>query len=175
MQLLFAVKFCGKKPSLKISSAVHLSSIFLWRSSSLAAFLGWYRYHSPSTQPVNAMPSNNGFTPHVLRDGGCFSLFIHFLFKWKELRHFFLRTDECDWGIGLCRRVKRWVSERRRVERTGCAMKDPPILTAFWVCEWKLQMQQAPPPLTWTFFNYQDLFLSLFFFLASSPPLLPPF
>lgn len=25
--------------------------------------------------PVNAMPSKNGFTPHVLRDGGCFHFY----------------------------------------------------------------------------------------------------
>ncbi|MEQ2249818.1 hypothetical protein ILYODFUR_033344 [Ilyodon furcidens] len=33
--------------------------------------------------PVNAMPSKNGLTPHVLRDGGCFHFYP--LFKKEKM------------------------------------------------------------------------------------------
>lgn len=46
--------------------------------------------------PVNAMPSKNGFTPHVLRDGGCFHFYP--LLHGKNSATDILRTDECDWG-----------------------------------------------------------------------------
>lgn len=99
--------------------------------------------------PVNAMPSQNGFTRHVLRDGGCFHFYP--LLNGKNCATDILRTDECDWGWLVAKNEA--VSERteRRVKRTGCAVKEP-NLTAFWVCEWKLQMLRAPP-LTWTFIN----------------------
>lgn len=46
--------------------------------------------------PVNAMPSKNGFTPHVLRDGGCFHFYPLFK-KWKELRNWHFKN----WWVRL--------------------------------------------------------------------------
>ncbi len=96
--------------------------------------------------PVNAMPSKNGFTPHVLRDGGCFHFYP--LLNGKNCATDILRTDECDWGWLVAKSEAMSERTERRVKRTGCAVKEP-NLTAFWVCEWKLRA----PPLTWTFFN----------------------
>ncbi len=91
--------------------------------------------------PVNAMPSKNGFTPHVLRDGGCFHFYP--LLNGKNCATDILRTDECDWGWLVAKSEAMSERTERRVKRTGCAVKEP-NLTAFWVCEWKLQTSSSP-------------------------------
>lgn len=79
--------------------------------------------------PVNAMSSPTGFTPHVLRDGGCFHFYPLLngkncatdIFKnwWVRLR----MACEEEWR-------DEWANGERRVKRTGCAVKEP-NLTAF--------------------------------------------
>lgn len=82
-------------------------------------------------------------------------------FTWKEQRNWHFKN----WWVRLrmaCGEEwsDEWANGERRVKRTGCAVKEPK-LTAFWVCEWKLQMLRAPP-LTWTLFS---LYFKIFFFL----------
>jgi len=146
---LFAVKFHGKAFT-KISSAVHLSSIFLGGSYSLAALLWWYQYHNSLFPSVNAMPSNNGFTPHVLKRRWVFSFLS--TFKWKELRNWHFKN----WWVRLRMACDEewsdeWANGERRVQKDWLC-DERAQFDCFWVCEWKLRMLQAPP-LTWTFFN----------------------
>lgn len=68
--------------------------------------------------PVNAMPSKNGFTPHVLRDGGCFHFYP--LLNGKNCATDILRTDECDWGWLVAKSEAMSERTERRVKRTGC-------------------------------------------------------
>lgn len=152
-----------KKAFIEISSAVDLSSISLWGSSvSFSLF-----------PPVNAMPSNNGFTPHVLRDGGCFHFYPHLKRKkkWKELRNWHFKN----WWVRLrmaCDEEWRdeWANGDARETDWLCDARAQ-ILTAFWVCEWKLH--KLP--------NMDILLIStsrFFFFLPpphlSFPPSPPP-
>lgn len=78
--------------------------------------------------PVNAMPSKIGFTPHVLRDGGCFHFYP--LLNGKNSATDILRTDECDWGWLVAKSEAMSERTERRVKRTGCAVKEPKV-TAF--------------------------------------------
>lgn len=150
---LFAVKFWEKK-SLDWKSLLQFTSLPfpcqeapLWQHS-----WGDIAFIVPLPS-VNAMPSQNGLTPHVLKDGGCFH-FYPLVFKKREWRE----NCAADWHFknlsaiadGLWRDMERWVSERR-VAWNGLAVFvrcKSPHLTAFWVCEWKLQMLRAPPPNT---------------------------
>lgn len=89
-----------KKPSSKISSAVHLSPALLGGQPSLAAMCGWGHCHLPSSPCLNALPPQNGYLLRMCRqDGGCsfYPLFLFFHFfcfffkyetqiKWQDLR-----------------------------------------------------------------------------------------
>lgn len=74
------------------------------------------------------MPSKNGFTPHVLRDGGCFHFYP--LLNGKNCATDILRTDECVCGWLVAKSEAMSERTERRVKRTGCAVKEP-NLTAF--------------------------------------------
>jgi len=107
--------------SLHLKSLLQLTSpLFPGGSSSLAAFFGVMCLTLPLPS-VNALSSNNGFTTHVLRDGGCFPFYP--LFNGKICASDILTTHECDWGW----RVEKSESMSERTEReawwrTGCAM-----------------------------------------------------
>lgn len=125
----FAVKFCGKAFT-EISSAVHLSSISPTKLL-FGSILGVKSFSL--LPPVNAKPSKNGLTTHVLRDGGCFHFYPLFKQKkkWRELRNWRFKN----WWVRLrmaCGEEWRyeWANGERRVERTGCAVVEP-NLTAF--------------------------------------------
>lgn len=98
-----------------------ICSQVLWKSLHWNLFCSSPLFHFPATKllfgsilgvipvsfslfpPVNAMPSKNGLTPHVLRDGGCFHFYPLFLREQKKKNGEncatdILRTDECDWG-----------------------------------------------------------------------------
>lgn len=120
-----------EKPSLQ--SLLQFTSLpFSWEEAPLWQHsLGWCQYHSlPS---INALPSKNGFTPHVLRDGGWF-IFIHFLME--RTAQLTLRTRECDWGWLVAKSElmsERTEREKESVKRTGCAMKEPNLTAVVWV------------------------------------------
>lgn len=128
-----------------ISSAVHLSSIFPGGSSSMAAFFGWCVSLALSPS-VNALSSQNGFTPHVLRDGGCSPFYP--LFNGKICASDISKNWASAIEDGLCRRMNRWMSERKRKKARGkdwlCWWWSNPLWLLLWV--WmEPAMLQAPP------------------------------
>jgi len=88
-----------------------------------------------------SLSSQNGFTPHVLRDGGCSPFYP--LFNGKICASDISKNWASAIEDGLCRRMNRWMSERKRkkrVERTGCADDDDRThFDCFCECEWNLQ------------------------------------
>lgn len=142
--IFFVVKFYGKA-FIEISSAVHLSSISLRGSSSLAAFLGWSRYHCPSSHPlVQCHQRTASLRMFWETDGGCFHFYPLFLKKWRELRNWHFKN----WWVRLrmaCGEEwsDEWANGETRETRLDVQWKSP-NLTAFWVCEWKLRVPRAP-------------------------------
>lgn len=155
--------------NLNVLSATFFCSQVLWKSLHWNLFCSSPLFHFPARKllfgsilglisvslslfpPVSAMPSKNGFTPHVLRDGGCFHFYPLFL-KWKELRNWHFKN----WWVRLrmaCGEEwsDEWANGEKRETRLDVQWKSP-NLTAFWVCEWKLRVRRAPSH-TWTFIN----------------------
>lgn len=152
-----------------------ICSQVLWKSLHWNLFCSSPLFHFPATKllfgsilgvipvsfslfpPVNAMPSKNGLTPHVLRDGGCFHFYPLFLReqkkKWRELRNWHFKN----WWVRLRMACGEewsyeWANGERRVERTGCAVVEP-NLTAFLSVWVEAADATSTSPLTWTFFN----------------------
>lgn len=152
-----------KKPSLKISSAVHISPAFLGRRPCLAALCGWYHCQLPLPHVYMLCHPRTAIS-FACADKTVGVPFYPLFFPLKTNQmarsaQVTLRTLECDWGMMACwwRRVKLRMREWRAKERVEASKQKRLVVqwerdtwlqwvVAFWwECEWKLQMLQAPP------------------------------
>lgn len=130
-----------EKAFIEISSAVHLSSISLRGSSSLAAFLGWSRYHCPSSHLlVQCHQRTASLRMFSETDGGCFHFYPLLKERKKSEREKngencasdILRTDECDWRMACVEEWSdEWANGEKRDARLDVQWKSPNL--SVWV------------------------------------------